>query len=195
MLYTPESQQVLDRFSGEIEDLRTIARLHGLPTGTPERLSVLPLRLAQDSRLRSDLTELVRSLQTRDSELGLPDVLSLLLVSIGGSSALNFHRDSAEAVDLTGSFLASLGGWPGSAVEPLIDIDNPPDHDPRLDLAAAAYTETLESDLAAQESQAEPAFAPPSVEEIEDDHTHDANGASQPRRDHARPGSPGARQP
>jgi hypothetical protein len=148
MLYAPESQQISDRFAGEIEDLQMIARMHRLPTGSPDLLSDLPLRLAQDARLRSDLAEFVRSLQMRDVELALPDVLSLVLVAVGGPSALNRRRDLEEAVDLTGGFLASLGGWPGSAVEPLIDIDNPPDHDPRLDLAASAYTETLEADLA-----------------------------------------------
>ena len=178
MLHASESQQVLDRLSGEIEDLRTIARLHGLPTGSPDRITVLPLRLSQDSRLRSDLTELVRSLQTRDPELGLSEVLSLVLAAVGGPTALTPHRDLAEAVDLTGSFLASLGGWPGSAVEPLIDIDNPPDHDPRLDLAAAAYTDTLEAKLASpnEPEQEETAFAPPAMEHVEEEQAASANG-------------------
>ncbi len=179
MLHASESQQVLDRLSGEIEDLRTIARLHGLPTGSPDRIAVLPLRLSQDSRLRSDLTELVRSLQMRDPELGLSELLSLVLVAVGGPAALTPHRDLAEAVDLTGSFLASLGGWPGSAVEPLIDIDNPPDHDPRLDLAAAAYTDTLEAKLASPD-EPEPeeiTFTPPPVEDIEAEQVGNGNGA------------------
>ena len=177
MLHAPESQQVLDHFSGEIEDLRTIARLHGLPTGTPDRIAVLPLRLSQDSRLRSDLTELVRSLQMRDSELGLPEILSLILVAVGGSAALTPHRDLAEAVDLTGSFLASLGGWPGSAVEPLIDIDNPPDHDPRLDLAAAAYTETLEGKFAPEIVPEETSFTTPPPDDVEEQPAAQTDGA------------------
>ncbi len=147
MPYAAEFQEVLERHAREIEDLRTIARLHGLPVGTPEHLLVLPLRLSQDSRLRSDVTELVRSLQTQDPDLGLPDALTIVLAAVAGSPKLGRRHDLDEAVDLTGGFLASLGGWPGSAVEPTIDIDNPPDHDPRLDLAASAYTETLEADL------------------------------------------------
>ena len=147
MPYAAELHQVLERHAREIDDLRTIARLHGLPTGAPECLLALPLRLSKDSRLRSDLTELVRSLQTQDPDLGLPDVLSIVLAAVGGSAPLDRRRDLEEAVDLTGGFLASLGGWPGSAVEPTIDIDNPPDHDPRLDLSEAAETRTLEADL------------------------------------------------
>ena len=148
MLYAPESQQMIDRFAGEIEDLRTIAKLHALPIGSPERLQALPLRLAKDVRLRSDLTELVRSLQQRDPDLGLTDVLSLLLLAIGGSPSLEGRRDMEEVVDLTGGFLASLGGWPGSEVEPVTDIDNPPDHDPRLDLAASAASAAFEAEAA-----------------------------------------------
>ena len=138
MLHAPESQQLTDHFGSEIEDLRTIARLHGLPIGTPERLHALPLRLAQDVRLRSDLTELVRSLQQRDPDLGVNEVLFLVMLAIGGTPSLERRRDMDEVVDLTGGFLASVGGWPGSDVEPILDLDNPPDHDPRLDRAASA---------------------------------------------------------
>ena len=173
MLYAPESQQLMDRFASEIEDLRTIARLHALPIGSPERLQVLPLRLAKDVRLRSDLTELVRSLQLRDPDLGLPDVLSLLLVAVGGSPSLESRRDMEEVVDLTGGFLASLGGWPGSDVEPVTDLDHPPDHDPRLDLAASTYTEALEGSLAPEptppsEAPAIPADPPEPVSDASD---------------------------
>ncbi len=164
MLYAHESQQMTDRFPGEIEDLRTIAKLHGLPIGSPERLQALPLRLAKDVRLRSDLSELVRSLQQRDPDLGLPDILSLLLLAIGGSPSLESRRDMEEVVDLTGGFLASLGGWPGSDVEPLTDIDNPPDHDPRLDLAA--NTAGLEANMTPQTAPL-PANPPPESEPAE----------------------------
>ncbi len=150
MLYTAEFQQVLERYAREIEDLRTIAKLHGLPVGAPEHLMALPLRLSKDSRLRSDFAELVRSMQVRNSDLGLPDALSVVLAAIGGSSQLDRRRDLEEVVDLTGGFLASLGGWPGSEAEPTIDIDNPPDHDPRLDLAASTSTEVLGPEHAQQ---------------------------------------------
>ncbi len=175
MIFAPESQQVIDHFAVEIEDLRTIARLHALPTGTPERLAALPLRLSKDTRLRSDLTEFVRSLQTRDSDLALPDALSMVLVAVGGPSALERSRDLAEPVDLTGGFLASLGGWPGSAVEPLIDIDNPPDHDPRLDLAAAGHTESLQADLTGRAGADE--SEPASGVVLDEDRTRDPDGS------------------
>ena len=160
MLQAPEPQQLTGQFASEIEDLRTIARLHSLPIGSPERLQTLPLRLAKDVRLRSDLTELVRSLQLRNPDLGLPDVLSLLLIAVGGSASLERRRDMEEVVDLTGAFLASVGGWPGSDVEPLTDIDNPPDHDPRLDLATSPFTEAPEPDLTPQPASQEEPPAP-----------------------------------
>lgn len=168
----------MDRFAGEVQDLRTIARLHSLPTGSPERLASLPLRLSKDVRLRSDLTELVRSLQQRDPDLGLADALSLVLVAVGGTAALNRNRDLEEAVDLTGGFLASLGGWPGSDVEPLIDIDHPPDHDPRLDLSAVAFTAAPEADLPSSPHDEPADDAITSVDaDRNDEHVQASNGA------------------
>lgn len=161
MPITAESNSIADRFTSEIDDLRIIARLHGVPTGTPKALAALPLRLAQDSRLRSDLGEMVRSLQGRDPELALPDVLSLFTISIGGPSALGRNRTLEEAVDLTGGFLASLGGWPGADFEPITDLDNPPDHDPRLDLQQLRRAEvTLDDSLKVSKDSSEPQPVP-----------------------------------
>ncbi len=177
MLFAPEPQQITDQFASEIEDLRTIARMHNLAVGSPERLAALPLCISQDGRLRSDVTEFVRSLQLRDRNLALPDVLSMILTAIGGSSALHRNRDLAEAIDLTGGFLASLGGWPGSSVEPLTDIDNPSSYDPRLDFAAGAHSEASEEDLTGKRLSHNLIPEAPSTPDIEEVTVRDPDGA------------------
>ncbi len=133
---SPEIQQT-DRLLTASEEFRTIARLHGLATGLPECVAALPLRLAQDWHLRANFVELLRGLQRRDPEFALPDALTLLLSAVGGPTAATATSDSQldEPINLTASFLASVGGWPGSHAEPITDLDNPPDHDPRLDFA------------------------------------------------------------
>ena len=178
MLFASESQQSTDQFASEIVDLRTLARMHNLATGSPERLMALPMKLSQDGRLRSDLTEFIRSLQIRDRDLALPEVLSLILTAVGGSSALHRNPDLAEPIDLTGGFLASLGGWPGSDVEPLTDLDNPPDHDPRLDLAAAAHRESVQADPTGQTDQHRSSFEAPPLPDIEEVTVRDHGGVT-----------------
>lgn len=123
----------------EVESFRTMARLHGIPTGTPECVAALPLRLAQDWRLRGNFVELLRELQRKDPEFSLPDALAVLLRAVGGPKASpNRSRMLDEAVDLTASFLASIGGWPGADEEPITDLDHPSALDPRLDPLYAA---------------------------------------------------------
>ncbi len=126
--------QTEQRITLEVDNIRTIAQLHSLALGSPECLVALPLRLAQDRGLRVNLVEHLRELQRADPEFSLPDALQLILTAVGGSQAIGRRPDLEEAVDLTAGFLASIGGWPTSSTEPITDLDNPPDHDPRFDL-------------------------------------------------------------
>ena len=154
MASIPELQQI-NPYLAEVEGFRTMARLHGVPTGTPECVVALPLRIAQDWRLRGNFVELLRELQRKDPEFSLPDALDVLLRAVGGATASpNRRRTLDESVDLTAAFLASLGGWPGPAEEPITDLENPPDHDPRLDHAFVADADTSEPSMDAPEQDA-----------------------------------------
>ena len=155
MLLVPESQQIAERFAGEISDLRTLLHLHGLRSGRPECLIELPLRISQDHRLRSDLSEIVQTLQARNPEFDIADATSVFVLAATGSSMPARDRTLEEPMNLLGGFLSSLGGWPGPAMEPLLDLDNPPDHDPRLDPQFATATASA------------PSAAPRMVEEVE----------------------------
>ena len=123
----PELQQT-QPYLAEAEGFRTMARLHGVPTGTPECITSLPLRLAQDWRLRGNFVELLRELQRKDPDFSLPDALTVLLLAVGdpGVAPGRSHLID-ESIDLTAGFLASIGGWPGPDEEPVTDLDHPSD--------------------------------------------------------------------
>ena len=141
MLYAPEVQTIAAQYAPVIEELRDLARLHGLSIGLPEDLTAFPLRLSQSFRLRSETSGFFHGLQHQHPDLDLDDALAILLLAIGGNTVLRRSPAVEEALSLTSGFLSSLGGWPGSSFDPVIDLDNPPDHDPRFDLRAAQARE------------------------------------------------------
>ena len=100
------------------EEIRTICRLHGCPTGRWEDLADLPLRLSQDAGLRSYFVEIIRSLQS--SGVFLPDALDVVVLAVGGPSAPKHTRQLTEQLNLLGGFLASVGRWPGDDARPIL---------------------------------------------------------------------------
>ena len=118
MLTTSEVNETLHRFQEEIEEILTICRLHAYPAGSWQDLTDLPLRLSQDSGFRSDFSEIVRSMQREG--LNLPDVLEVITAAIGGSTAPGHQRELREQLNWLGSFLSSIGRWPGTDVAPVL---------------------------------------------------------------------------
>jgi len=114
----PGSDQTTYQFEDKIEEFRTICRLHAYHTGHWEDLLDLPFRLSQDTGLRSDLMEIVRSLQR--ANFNLPDVLDMLVVAVGGSDAPRHTRELTEPLNLLGSFLLSVGRWPSTDTSPIL---------------------------------------------------------------------------
>ncbi len=108
----------MQQFDDKIEEIRTICRLHAFPTGQWENLVDLPFRLSQDAGLRSDLVEIVRSLQR--SSLHLPDVLDLMVLAVGGAMAPKHSRDLSEPLNQIGGFLSSVGRWPDTDTRPIL---------------------------------------------------------------------------
>ncbi len=108
----------MHHFSQKIEEIRTICRLHAYPTGHWENLLDLPFRLSQDTGLRSDVVEIVRSLQR--GSLHLPDVLDILVLAVGGSDAPQHSRQLSEPLNLLGGFLLGIGRWPDTDSRPIL---------------------------------------------------------------------------
>ncbi len=100
------------RFFPEVEHFRNIARLHRLPTGFPECLGALPLRVSQDHTLRSSFTELFRRMQQTYSDFTVNDATWMLLTAIGGHTAANRQVAPEGVIDFVISFVTSIGGWP-----------------------------------------------------------------------------------
>lgn len=113
-----EAHPAMQQFNDKIEEIRTICRLHALPTGQWENLVDLPFRLSQDSGLRSDLVEIVRSLQR--GSLHLPDVLDLMVLAVGGPTAPKHSRELSEPLNQIGGFLSSVGRWPDTDTRPIL---------------------------------------------------------------------------
>ena len=110
----------------KIEEIRTICRLHGCPTGNWQDLASLPLRIAQDAGFRTYLTEVVRSLQARG--VSLPEALDLLVLAVGGDSAPRQTRHLSEELNLLGGFLAGIGRWPGDNARAILAPGEIPDN-------------------------------------------------------------------
>ena len=121
MLPSPEVHENTQRFDdrlNKLDEIRTICRLHAYPTSQWENLRDLPARLSQDAGLRSDLSDIVRSLQR--GNLNLPDVLDLLFLAVGGSSAPKRSREFTEELNLLGGFLSNIGRWPATDSQPIL---------------------------------------------------------------------------
>ncbi len=108
----------MEQLDEQLEEIRTICRLHAVPTASPRDLSNLPLRLSQDAGFRSDITEIVRSFQAANSHL--PDVLNTFILAIGGKLSPAQTRDIGESIDLLCGFLLSVGRWPDTNDEPVL---------------------------------------------------------------------------
>lgn len=118
MLSTTEVRPTMQQFEDKLEEIRTICRLHAYPTGHWENLVDLPFRLSQDSGLRADIVEIVRSLQR--SSLNLPDVLDLIVLAVGGASAAGHSRELSDPLNQIGGFLSSVGRWPNTDTSPVL---------------------------------------------------------------------------
>ncbi len=118
MLQSPQANETMERSDDRLDEIRTICRLHACPTGQTENLIDLPSRLSQDAGLRSDLSDIVRSLQR--SNLHLPDVLDLILTAVGGNSLRKHSRELSEPISLLEGFLGNIGRWPSTDSQPIL---------------------------------------------------------------------------
>ncbi len=120
----------MEQLDQQLEEIRTICRLHAVPTSTPRDLSNFPSRLSQDAGFRSDVSEIIRSFQAANSHL--PDVLNTFVLAVGGKLSPAQTREVGESVNLLCGFLLSVGRWPDTDEEPVLAPGEIPSNLPNL---------------------------------------------------------------
>ncbi len=182
----------MHHFSQKIEEIRTICRLHAYPTGHWENLLDLPFRLSQDTGLRSDVVEIVRSLQR--GSLHLPDVLDILVLAVGGSDAPQHSRQLSEPLNLLGGFLLGIGRWPDTDSRPILAPGEVPENIQKFSRPQPAFqSEPAPRPQARFEDRAAAVPPPPEQQQFHREMT--ASDAPPPRTQDPRPQDPRPQDP